>query len=545
MASPPRSPPRSLPPDATAPAREYVVPSHPPPNAYGTYPEQFYCQGDIEPLEEYEDGGFHPVHLGDTFGSEGRYRVIYKLGHGGFGTVWLCRDDRTETYVALKVLISDVASEDEPFELKLARLERSTPGWEYVAMPLNHFTVAGPNGTHHCLVLPVLGPRVSPDFWLRLAEGTDAAPILRGMARQATQAMGFLHRHGICHGDFRAANILVTLKGIDLLSEEDLMSHLGKPKPIHVRSESGSLPRGQPSYVLYAVSMAHRLGRDFLGDEIRVADFGESYYFDDPPEFLGIPEHYLPPEELLLPDIVEGDLTPTSEDDGDAAGKGHEDGQKENDASQKAAATTQASSPPPPQKSQVHMAVKGPACDLWALGCTLFEIRAQKPLFDKTAGRDDLLVEMVQLLGKLPGPMWDHQWENRRKRFDDEGNDLARLGKEEEEGEEDGQTSLEMCLSPPTTTCRPPPPSGGQGRRIIIFQNNQKAIPEAERELLADLLRSLLRYAPGERASVEEVLAHDWFKFGRAAKDPVEVVTEAAGSRGREPSSSGGDKKIV
>ncbi|KAL8288289.1 hypothetical protein RB600_003975 [Gaeumannomyces tritici] len=481
MASPPRSPPRSLPPDA-APARKSVVLSHPRPDAHGTYPEQFYCRGDIEPLEE------------------------------------------TETYVALKVLISHVASEVEVFDLKLARLNRSIPGWEYIAMPLDHFTVAGPNGTHHCLVLPVLGPRVSPNFWLRLAEGTDAAPILRGMARQATQAMRFLHRHGICHGDFRAANILVKLKGIDHLSEGDLMSHLGKPHLIHVRSESGSLPRGQPLYVLEAINMAHHLGSDFLSDEIRVIDFGESYYFDDPPEFLGMPELCLPPEELLLPDVAEGDLT--SREDGDA-GKEHEAGQ-ENDVSQKAAATTTTTqaSDPPPQKSQVHMAVKGPACDLWALGCTLFEIRAQKPLLDKTADRDELLVEMVQLLGKLPESMWDHQWEGRRKQFDDEGNYLARLGK-------DDQISLEMFLSPPTYGL---PQSGG--RKGI---NIQKAIPEAERKLLADLLRSLLRYAPGERASVEKVLAHDWFKFGCAAEDPVEVATEA-GSRGKP---SGGNKEIV
>ncbi|KAL8344184.1 hypothetical protein RB601_004622 [Gaeumannomyces tritici] len=524
MASPPRSPPRSLPPDA-APARKSEVLSHPRPNAHGTYPEQFYFRGDIEPLEEYEDGGFHPVHLGDTPGSEGRYRVIHKLGHGGFGTVWLCRHDRTETYVALKVLISHVPSEVEVFDLKLARLDRSIPGWEYIAMPLDHFTVAGPNGTHHCLVLPVLGPRVSPNFWLHLAEGTDAAPILRGMARQATQAMGFLHRHGICHGGFRAANIVIKLKGIDLLSEEDLMSHLGKPKLINVRSKSGSLPRSQPLYVLEAIGMTHHLGSDFLTDEIHVIDFGESYYFDDPPEFLGMPELYLPPEELLLPDVAEGDLT--SPEDGDV-GKEHEAGQ-ENDVSQKAAAattkTTQASDPPP-QKSQVHMAVKGPACDLWALGCTLFEIRAQEPLLDKTADRDELLEQMVRLFGKLPEPMWDYQWEGRRKRFDNEGNDLARAGKGD-------QTSLEMYLSPPTYGL---PPSGG--RKGI---NIQKAIPEAERKLLADLLRSLLRYAPGERASVEKVLAHDWFKLDCVAEDPVEVVTEA-GSRG-EP--SGGDRKTV
>lgn len=122
----------------------------------------------------------------------------------GFGTMWLCRDDKAKTCAALKVMISHVASEDKVFELKVAQLDRSTPRWEYLAMPLDHFAVAGPNGTHHCLVLPVLGPRVSPDLMSYMAEGIDAAPILRRMARQATQALGFLHKHGICHGGLSA-----------------------------------------------------------------------------------------------------------------------------------------------------------------------------------------------------------------------------------------------------------------------------------------------------------------------------------------------------
>jgi len=39
--------------------------------------------GDTEDLERYERGGFHPVHLGDRY-DDGRYKVIHKLGAGGF-----------------------------------------------------------------------------------------------------------------------------------------------------------------------------------------------------------------------------------------------------------------------------------------------------------------------------------------------------------------------------------------------------------------------------------------------------------------------------
>jgi len=151
----------------------------------------------LEPLEEYENGRYHPIHLGDTLGTSCRYRVIHKLGHGGFGTVWLCRDMRDPGYVAVKVMVGDVTPETVP-DLALTRLDRSAPGAEYIAIALDSFSITGPNGLHQCIVLPVLGPCVSPRLWLRLKK--DPGPVLRGAAYQTALAMDFLHRHGICHG---------------------------------------------------------------------------------------------------------------------------------------------------------------------------------------------------------------------------------------------------------------------------------------------------------------------------------------------------------
>ena len=48
---------------------------------------------DEEDWEDYCKGGYHPVHIGDTF-SDGRYVVVRKLGWGHFSTVWLARDTR-------------------------------------------------------------------------------------------------------------------------------------------------------------------------------------------------------------------------------------------------------------------------------------------------------------------------------------------------------------------------------------------------------------------------------------------------------------------
>jgi len=168
---------------------------HAPATSHGTYLDGI--NEGLEPLEEYQDGGYHLIHLGDTLGASGRYRVIHKLGHGGFGTVWLCRDMQDPGYVAVKVMAGDVVPETLP-DLTLMRWDRSAPGAEYIAIPLDSISIAGPNGSHQCIVLSVLGPCVSPQLWLRLKK--ELGPVLRKMAHQAALAMDFLHKHSLCHG---------------------------------------------------------------------------------------------------------------------------------------------------------------------------------------------------------------------------------------------------------------------------------------------------------------------------------------------------------
>lgn len=147
----------------------------------------------------------------------------------------------------------------------------------------------------------------------------------------------------------------------------------------------------------------------------------------------------------------------------------------------------------------------GPACDLWALGCTLFEIRQQIPLFYMIFDEDELLAEMVRFLGKLPERWW-RKWEAKGEFFDESGRWLGDGDEEAMDGDEKEVWSLEAALSKPVEIIQPGPGENGTRRRALVT-------PSEEQRLLADLLYKLLQYEPGKRIGAEEVLGHEWFRM--------------------------------
>jgi serine/threonine-protein kinase SRPK3 len=58
-------------------------------------------QSEDEGIADYKIGGYHPVHIGEVLVD--RYLIVQKLGWGHFSTVWLTRDLKYQTFVALKI----------------------------------------------------------------------------------------------------------------------------------------------------------------------------------------------------------------------------------------------------------------------------------------------------------------------------------------------------------------------------------------------------------------------------------------------------------
>ncbi|KAJ5084579.1 kinase-like protein [Penicillium alfredii] len=62
-----------------------------------------------EDLDRYCPGGYHPIQIGDDL-DDGQYRLVDKLGYGGYSTLWLARDLRRARYVAVKAITADASA---------------------------------------------------------------------------------------------------------------------------------------------------------------------------------------------------------------------------------------------------------------------------------------------------------------------------------------------------------------------------------------------------------------------------------------------------
>ncbi|KAK8033458.1 hypothetical protein PG991_002856 [Apiospora marii] len=264
---------------------------------------------EVEDVERYEPSGYHPVKVGDFF--QERFEIIHKLGHGGFAVVWLCRDHLDGRWCALKIIASGHSSE-EGGELEILKIfsdkgiDRQEAAAHHVMLADQHFWIDGPNGRHLALVSPLLGPSLS--YWLQ--EGKRTFEAMNTFCRQMTKSLQFLHGLGICHGDFRPANILLKLRNIDDMSEEEIINIFKVPNALGVSLTSGeeSSPHA-PEYLVRPVGWSQAMEEGLVLDEIAIVDFGEAFLGGEAPSLAGIPRAYAAPEIIYnQPRSLESDL---------------------------------------------------------------------------------------------------------------------------------------------------------------------------------------------------------------------------------------------
>ncbi|KAG6834369.1 hypothetical protein H0H93_010090 [Arthromyces matolae] len=421
---------------------------------------------EIEDVEGYQYGGFHPLAIGDTL-AHGRYRIIHKLGFGGSSTIWLARNNKHGTLVTLKVLRADMSYKpiDKIPEMAVPKrlLEIAEGSGHFARNNIqtidDHFIETGPNGSHLCLVTKFAGPSISAmsdspgRVW---GSKRLRSHLARKVAKQVVQTVQFMHNAGFVHGDLTTSNILFLIKENFMnMPDSDVYAHFCEPETEEVRTRDDS-PIGPhaPEELVAPIENSLLTHSLYLQEEVMLIDFGQAFYGVRPPKSYKpatLPS-YQPPESHF-----EGKINMSS--------------------------------------------------DIWALGCTIFQIRAGSPLFETFfEAEDEVLKQIVSTLGKPPESWWD-SYKDRHPWFDEDGNpkpqELQRGFVPVE------KTSIKQKLS--EIGSQDVPSEGGTDGSM--FEPPGARMDEVEINLLGDLLEKMVRYRPEDRININEVASHPWFSL--------------------------------
>ncbi|QYS95402.1 Protein kinase domain-containing protein [Trichoderma simmonsii] len=295
-----------------------------------------------EDLAKYCHGGYHPVHLNDLL-CDGRYRILNKLGFGSFSTVWLARDEVKEIYVSIKIVVAE-QSHNHNGELQILQTITRTgdtthPGHKHVSHLMDSFYHEGPNGRHLCIVLELLGPKISSVVNRRPNYRLDGR-LARRISSQLLLAVDYIRSCGVTHGDIHLGNVLFRVSGLNGIPTFD-DSRIGNVS----RKDGVPSEKGVPEYLVEPVE--YKFDKSEILDEIQLVDFGESFLIGNPPKSICTPTSLHPPELVFRHPLTE-------------------------------------------------------AVDIWNLGCTTYELVIGRTPFEAWMDDRELVPQFQKVLGGVP-----------------------------------------------------------------------------------------------------------------------------------------------
>ncbi|KAI0490602.1 kinase-like domain-containing protein [Xylaria cf. heliscus] len=329
-----------------------------PPHKENVYAPEF----DVEELEAYTIGGYHPTKIGDTFHHD-RYEVVHKLGFGGYSTIWLARDRHLRRYVSLKIMVAGESSESSEgtiLRMLCSGSDPEHPGRRFIPPLPDEFSFNGPNGHHTCLVQEPAGCNISESKedavgWMFPVE------TARSIAAQLIMGVSYLHSRGFSyHLDLHLRNFLLCGLDLNYLSPDELYKSYPPHKVPIRRVDGAAVEPHAPPYAVYPMYI-EMPANQLVDPIIKISDYGTSFIVStETSPKLHTPALYLPPEDFFGEPITQ-------------------------------------------------------AADIWTLGTSLYEVLGERPLFEPFGwGRDSVVADIFNTLGPPPTRWWD-KWVNREE----------------------------------------------------------------------------------------------------------------------------------
>jgi len=252
-------------------------------------------------------------------------------------------------------------------------------------------------------------------------------------------AIRYIHSQGFVHGDLHRGNILLQPPHeFDHLSTEQLYELYGEPvlEPVN-RLDGQKLPPGVPQHGILPVWLGET-SEDvtLLEARILLSDFSETFSPVQEKRFEShTPLLIRPPEVRFEPTKP---LTFSS--------------------------------------------------DIWTLACTIWDIIAQRSLFEGfLTNEDDMTCQQIRALGPLPTEWWE-TWKAGQDKFNEHGEPINRPGSQYQ--------SLEDIFE--RTVQRP------------RMEEGMPPLESSERDALFSILRPMLSFRPENRPSAQQVLDSEW-----------------------------------
>ena len=121
--------------------------------------------------------------------------------------------------MSVKIIIAEKTNKSlELYNLRaIAERSNGNPNSVFIVQLLDDFIHEGPNGSHQCLVLELLGPTVSLTVkdYFEVGDRLDTEDILK-ISKQLLVAVAFMHKDGCAHGGIVGNSLFFYLPAMQL-----------------------------------------------------------------------------------------------------------------------------------------------------------------------------------------------------------------------------------------------------------------------------------------------------------------------------------------